>query len=128
MTMPSVVSRALLVTFAAVLLAGCAGGMPPSTPTPITSMKQLEGKWQGTITFGGGGQQLYWVTIHPDGSFVAEWGMNWQWGKITLAGGQGSFEMQGASTGTVKYWETPRGRSLTMTPNFGGWQVQVSPQ
>ena len=110
------------------LLAGC-GSMQPAASTPITSMSQLEGKWAGTITLGfAGPQQQYFLTIHPDGSLVAQWGMNWQWGKITLSNGAASYELTDSSTGTLQYNAGPKGRSITMTSTFGNVSVYVTPQ
>ena len=120
------VGRAGHAVLLAALLAGCASS-PALQPVPVTSMRQLEGRWQGTITVGNGPQQLYYLTIHPDGSMVAEWGMNWQWGKATLTGGDPSFEMSGRVTGTIRYYQGPGGPSLALSPAFGGWSAQVSP-
>jgi hypothetical protein len=118
--------RAAAIVLAAMLLAGCAS-LPKSPPVPITSMSQIAGKWQGTITSGfSGPEQLYYLTIHPDGGTVAQWGLNWQWGKITLAGGSAAFEGSGdVSTATVTLYEAPR--SLTMNSTFGNWSVYVTP-
>ncbi len=91
-------------------------------------MSQLAGKWQGTITQGfAGPQQQYYLTIHPDGNLVAQWGMNWQWGKVTLNDGAANFEMTDSTTGSLKYYDGPKGRSITMEPLFSGWYVQVTP-
>ncbi len=121
------VNLAARTTLAAVLLAACASS-PSAPPTPITAMRQIEGKWQGTITLGfGGPEELYYLTIHPDGSLVAQWGMNWQWGKVTLSGGAASFEMSSAASGTLQYYEGPRGRSLTLDSTFGNWSARVTP-
>ena len=74
---------AIRVVLAALLLAGCAS-VPP---TRVTSVDELAGNWQGTITQGfNGPQQLYYLTIHPDGGMVAQWGPNWQWGEVTVNG------------------------------------------
>src|SRR5262245_20289948 len=111
------VNLAVRILLATVLLAGCAS-TPSLPPTPITSMSQIEGQWRGTITIGfAGPQELYEITIHPDGSFVAQWGMNWQWGKVTLGGPVASFEITapGSSTGTVQYYAGSGKRSLTLT-------------
>jgi hypothetical protein len=112
----------------AVLLAGCAGAAS-SPPTPITDMRQIEGKWRGTITLGfNGPMELYYLTIHPDGSLVAEWGANTQWGKVTLSGGgAASFEMSGVSSGTLTYYSGPGGRSLVLNSTFGNWSANVTP-
>ncbi len=121
------VNVAMWAVLATVLLAGCASA-PSSPPTPITEMRQIEGKWRGTITLGfGGPQELYYLTINPDGSMVAQWGMNWQSGKVTLSGGVASFEMSSISDGTLTYYDGPSGRSLTLNSTFGNWSAYVTP-
>ncbi len=127
MNAPMAVNLAVRILLATVLLGGCAS-VPSSSP-PITSMSQIEGKWQGTITLGfAGPQQFYEITIHPDGSFVAQWGMNWQWGKVTLSGGAANFEITapGSSTGTLKYYAGPGTRTLTLNTTFDNWSAQVT--
>jgi hypothetical protein len=121
------INVAVLAVLATVLLAGCASA-PSSPPVPITDMRQIEGKWQGTITLGfNGPQELYYLTINPDGSLVAQWGMNWQSGKVTLSGGAASFEMSGISSGTLTYYDGPGARSLTLNSTFGNWSAHVTP-
>ena len=124
MRAPRAINRAVWVVLAALLLAGCAS----VAPTRVTSVEELAGKWQGTITQGfNGPQQFYFLTIQPDGRMVAQWGPNWQWGKVTVNGGAATFEMSDIATGPVNYYAGPKGRSITMEPTFGGWYVQVTP-
>jgi hypothetical protein len=128
MNAPVAVNLVVRILLATALFAGCAS-LPSSPPTPITSMSQIEGKWQGTITLGfAGPQQFYEITIHPDGSFVAQWGMNWQWGKVTLGGGAANFEITapGTSTGTLKYYAGPGKRALTLNTTFDEWSANVT--
>jgi len=114
----------MLLLLAAILVAACAS----APPARVTSMSEIAGKWQGTITRGfNGRQELYYLTIDPDGKMVAQWGPNWQWGKVTLDGAGATFEMSDRSTGPLKYYSGPQGRSITMEPTFGGWYVQVTP-
>jgi hypothetical protein len=118
------ISRAVWVVLATFLLAGCAS-VPP---TRVTSVDELAGNWQGTITRGfNGPQELYYLTIQPDGRMVAQWGPNWQWGKVTVNGGAATFEMSDIASGPLNYYAGPKGRSITMEPTFGGWYVQVTP-
>jgi len=119
-------SRAMKLTrilLPLVVLAGCAS----ATPTPIPSIQAIEGKWAGTITRGAGSQDFYYLTVHPDGSIVTQWGTNWKWGNITLDGGQGSFELMDRVTGTVRYYAGPSGRSLELKPEFEDWSATVTP-
>ena len=130
MNRPRTVNLVLRILMVSALLGGCATSPSSSPPTPITSFSQIEGKWRGTITLGfAGPQELYEVTIHPDGSFVAQWGPNWQWGKVALSGGEASFEITapGTSTGTVRYYAGPGKRTLMFNSTFGNWSVQVTP-
>jgi hypothetical protein len=125
----SMVDLAVRVLLIGLLVGGCAS-MKSEPPTPITSMSQIEGKWQGTITLGfNGPMELYWLTVQPDGSFEAQYGMNWQWGKMTLTNGAATFDITapGPSSGTVVYYAGPSTRSLSLNPTFGGWSAQVKP-
>ena len=104
-------------------MAGCA--TVPSIP--LTDIRTIEGKWRGTITVGMGSAQLYYLTVNPDATIVAEWGSNWQWGTITLSGGKARFELSHLTRGTLVYFDGPDGRAITMAPDFGGWDVYVTP-
>ena len=124
MKAPRAINRAVRVVLATLVLVGCAS----VAPTRVTSVSELAGNWRGTITQGfSGPQHFYQLTIHPDGSMVAQWGQNWQWGKVTVNGGAATFEMSNIATGPLKYYDGPHGRSITMEPTFGGWYVQVTP-
>jgi len=113
-----------LGTLAPLVLAACA----TIPTTPVTSVAELAGRWQGTITQGFNGPQvLYYLTIRPDGTMEATWGSNWQWGKITVSGNAATFEMSDISRGPLKYYDGPGGKRITMEPTFGGWYVQVTP-
>jgi hypothetical protein len=115
--------RGALALAVLALMAGCA-----SVPSkPLTDIRAIEGKWRGTITVGMGAPQFYYLTVNPDSTTVAEWGPNWQWGKITLGGGQARFEISHLTSGTLLYFDGPDGRVITMTPDFGGWYVYVTP-
>ena len=120
-----VLHRVFLVALLAVALGGCAS----TPPTRITTVSELAGNWLGTITIGfNGPQEFYYLTIHPDGSLVAQWGPNWQWGKITLDGnGTASFEIMSRIRGPLYYYAGPAGRMITMKPLFDEWYVQVRP-
>jgi hypothetical protein len=119
-------SNVLVGMVVALVLAGCASMSAP--PTPITSISQIEGKWRGTITLGfAGPQELYYLTINPDGNMTAQWGPNWQWGKVTVENGAATFDMQGVSGGTITYSPGPRTRSLSLNSTFGNWSAYVTP-
>lgn len=116
------------VRTALVLLALGFAGCASAAGQPVTSIDVLEGKWQGTITVGMGAPQFYYLTVNPDSTIVAEWGMNWQWGTITLSGGKARFEISHLTSGDLLYFnDAKEGRVITMTPDFGGWYVYVTP-
>lgn len=115
--------RAALALGALALVVGCA-----SVPSkPLTDIRAIEGKWRGTITVGMGSPQFYYLTVNPDSTIVTEWGANWQWGRIALSGGKARFELSHLSSGTLLYFDGSDGRVITMTPDFGGWYVYVTP-
>ncbi len=115
--------RVAIVLLSLALLAGCA--TVPSIS--LADVRPLVGKWRGTITVGYGSPQFYYLTVNPDGSIVTTWGMNWQWGNITISGGQARFELSHLTSGTLLYFDGKDGRVITMTPDFGGWYVYVTP-
>jgi hypothetical protein len=115
--------RGALLLAVLALAAGCASAQSK----PLTDIRPLVGKWRGTITVGLGAPQFYYLTVNPDATIVATWGPNWQWGKITLTGGQARFEVSSLTSGTLQYYEGREGRSITMAPDFGGWYVYVTP-
>ena len=89
--------RPILVLGALALASGCA--TVPSIP--LADIRAIEGKWRGTITVGKGSPQFYYLTVNPDSTIVAEWGMNWQWGAITLSGGKARFEISHLTSGDI---------------------------
>jgi hypothetical protein len=117
-------ARATAVLVLAALLVGCAS----APPQRLNTIGPLVGKWQGTIAVGMGPPQFYFLTINPDGSLVATWGPNWQWGTVTVNGSEGArFELDHLTSGTLLYYDGPKGKAIQMTPDFGGWYVWVTP-
>ena len=114
--------RALAVVIVA-LVTGCAS----ASGKPLTSVQPIVGKWNGTIAVGHGPPQFYYLTINPDGTIVATWGANWQWGRIMLNRLQARFELDHITSGQLLYYDGPSGRAIQMTPDFGGWYVYVTP-
>jgi len=117
--------RAVVAIALAAVLGGCASAAPPQR---LASIDPLVGKWQGTIAVGLGPPQFYYLTVNPDGSIVATWGPNWQWGTLTANGSAGvRFTLDHITSGTLLYYSGPSGRSIQMTPDFGGWYVWATP-
>ena len=104
---------AATTALAVLILVGCAS----ATPTPINSIEPLVGKWSGTLDQGGG-LQLFYLTINPDATLVATWGLNWNNGTITIEKGVASYQMSPPPReGTFRYY--PGGRpSLFMDDTF----------
>jgi len=105
MSLGHVLRRHLAAAVSLVALAGCATASAP--PTPITSITQLVGKWSGTVDQGGP-REFFYLTINPDHTFVASWGINWCNGRITIANGTATYQM------------TPPPLEGTMTLSEGG--------
>jgi hypothetical protein len=80
--------RLAAVALALMILGGCAS----ARPTPVNSIEPLVGKWSGTLDQGAGPQPFY-LTINPDASLVATWGINWNNGNITIERGVASYQM-----------------------------------
>jgi len=70
------------------LLGGCASTLQ----TPVNNIEPLVGNWSGTVDLGGPLLPFY-LTIYPDHSLVATWGLAWNWGTITIANGQPTYQM-----------------------------------
>lgn len=106
----------MALVVALMLVAGCTS----ARPTPITSIEPLVGKWAGTVIAGRGYQQFFYLTINPDRTFVAEWGINWSWGAITVANGQATYEMTPPPReGTLRlYQELSRARDSSCYPQW----------
>jgi hypothetical protein len=122
--MSSRACRAALLLMIVAMLAGCAS----APPKRLASIEPLVGKWQGTIAVGLGPPLLYYLTVNPDGTVVATWGSNWQWGKLTPTGGEAvRFELSHLTSGTLLYYDGPGGKAIQMTPDFGGWYVYATP-
>ena len=123
MLTPTLRGLGVLIALVPLLVTACA-----SIPTtPVTNVDQLAGRWQGTLTRGFNGPQfLYYLTIRPDGAMEAQWGPNWQWGKVAVSGGAATFEMSDHTSGPLTYYEGPEGRTITMKPLFGEWYVQAT--
>jgi len=81
--------RSAALAVAVVLLVGCAS----ATPTPVTSIDPLVGKWAGTVETDRGSQQFFYLTINADQTLVATWGVYWSWGRVTVANGQARYQM-----------------------------------
>ena len=116
-------SRSSVTIALAVLISGCA----TATPTPIPSIEPLVGKWSGTLDQGDG-LQLFYLTINPDATLVATWGLNWNNGRISIENGVASYQMSPPPReGIFRYY--PGGKpSLYMDDTFFSFHAVMTKQ
>jgi len=116
--------RCLAVAVLLVLLAGCA----PLPNILLPSIEPIVGKWSGIVDLGGPLLFIY-VTINPDQTFVARWGINSAYGNITLTKGQASYQMSPPPLeGTMRYYEQAGKPTLDMTDTFASFHAVLTRQ
>ena len=94
--------RAVTVALALLLLTGCAS----APAAPVESITPLVGKWAGTVETEKGSQQFFYLTVNPDQTIVATWGIYWSWGRIALADGQATYRLNPPPLeGTVRFYQ-----------------------
>jgi len=121
----STLSRFAVVALALIVLAGCAS--TSATPTPVNSIELLVGKWQGTLDQGLGAIQPFYLTINPDGTLVATWGINWNNGTVTVDKGVASYQMSPPPReGTFRYYATGAKPNLFMDDTFANFHAAMS--
>jgi hypothetical protein len=101
---------------------GCAT-FPPAKPVP--DIATIAGKWSGNIDFGRG-FQLFYLTINPDGSMVAEYGVATRFGKVMLNNAKATFELY-IWSGTLDYLEGNGKRMIILRETFDTFYAQVTP-
>ena len=115
-------SRPALLTLALIVFVGCAS----ATPTPLSSIEPLVGQWQGTLDQGEG-PQLFYLTVNPDGTLVATWGVNWNNGTITVEKGVASYQMSPPPRGgTFRYYPSNGKPELFMDDTFLSFHAVVT--
>jgi len=109
-----------------ILLTGCA--MASAPPAPITSITPLVGKWSGTLDQGGP-REFFYLTINPDQTFVASWGINWCNGRITIANGKATYQMTPPPLeGTVTLYDGGVKPSLQMQDTWQSFRANLTKQ
>jgi len=98
--------------------------LPPQQPIP--SVTAIAGKWRGNIQFGRGPYELFYLTINPDGSLVASWGITTRFGKVGLEGRRTRFGLY-IWSGDLEYFAGGGQRILTLKEDFGSFYAQVTP-
>lgn len=117
--------RSATATVLLMLLTGCAS----SLPTPVTSIGPLVGKWTGTVTIGRGAQEFIHLTINPDQTLVAAWGINWSWGTITVVNGQATYQMAPPPLeGTLRFYQGNEKPTLYMKDLWDSFYAVVTKQ
>ena len=118
-------SRPAAVAVLLVLLTGCAS----SPPTPVTSIGPLVGNWAGTVVAERGAQQFFYLTINADQTLVATWGINWSWGRVTLANGQATYQMTPPPLeGTLRFYQGNGKPTLFMDDLWANFYAVVTKQ
>jgi hypothetical protein len=126
---PPLIARAILVLLVAALTSATVSGgcatLPPAQPVP--DVATIAGKWSGNIQFGRGPYELFYVTINPDGSLVASWGITTRWGKVSVNDGRARFDLY-IWSGDLQYLAGDGQRVLIFRETFESFYAQVTPQ
>ncbi|HEV8436749.1 MAG TPA: hypothetical protein VGT40_01505 [Methylomirabilota bacterium] len=107
----------------ALVLGGCAT-LPPAAPIP--DVATLAGTWSGIVELGRGPFELFYVTIDPDGSLMAWWGITTRWGRLQLGEGRPRFSLY-IWSGDLEYFEGDGQRVLILKEDFGSFYARVTP-
>src|SRR5262245_5747759 len=111
-------SRSLAVVLGLLFLGSCA------PVPPVTSIEPLVGKWSGTLDTGGPLEPFY-LTINPDQTIVASWGINWAWGRITIANGQATYQLRPPPLeGTVRFYQEAK-PTIYLDDTFASFHATV---
>lgn len=115
-------SRSAAVAVTLMLVVGCASS-PAAT---LTGVEPLVGQWSGTVDLGGP-LKLFYLTINADQTLVAQWGLNWTSGRITIANGQATYQMTPPPLeGTVRLYREDGKLTLYMDDLFASFHAVVT--
>ena len=114
---------ATLLTLVLLSATVCAA-LPPVRS--VTDIRQIAGRWQGQIKFGGGSYQLFYLTINQDGRLIASWDGITRYGKVTLEGPRTRFSFY-IWSGSLDYLEGKGNRVILMKEDFSAWDAPVRP-
>ena len=107
-----------------ILVVGCASS-PAAT---LTGVEPLVGQWSGTVDLGGP-FQLFYLTVNADRTIVAQWGLSWTWGRITIANGQATYQMTPPPLqGTMRLYRENGKLTLYMDDLFASFHAVVTKQ
>ena len=107
----------------AALLGGCST-FPPAQPVP--DVATIAGRWSGTVQFGRGPYELFYLTINPDGSIVAWWGVSTRFGRVILDDRRPRFNLY-IWSGDLDYLAGDGRRYLILKEDFLSFYAQVIP-
>jgi hypothetical protein len=118
--------RFVMLTVLLLVVQACASATPA---TPVTSVEQLVGKWKGSVTIGPRVDFLY-LTIYPDRTLIAVWGMTTARGTVSVASGQATYQMAPPiQEGSIKLYVDRGGkRQINMESMDGSFYATVSPE
>jgi hypothetical protein len=118
--------RFVMLAVLLLVVQACASATPA---TPVTSVEQLVGKWKGSVTIGPRVDFLY-LTIYPDRTLIAVWGMTTARGTVSVAGGQATYQMAPPiQEGSIKLYVDQGGkRQINMESMDGSFYATVSPE
>jgi hypothetical protein len=111
--------RFLMLAVLLLVVQACASAKPA---TPV-------GKWKGSVTIGPRVDFLY-LTIYPDRTLIAIWGMTTARGTVSVAGGQASYQMAPPiQEGSLKLYVDQGGkRQIYMESMDSSFYATVSPE
>ena len=76
-----------------------------------------------------GTQEFFYLTINADQTLVAEWGINWSWGRVTLANGQATYQMNPPPLeGTLRFYQGNGKPTLYMNDLWANFYAVVTKQ
>ena len=122
MTARRAMGRFALILLAAALVLGASS----VTGKPITDIRMIQGKWRGQISFTGGPYEIYYLTINPDSSLAASWGITTRHGKVSLEGARTRFTLY-IWSGDLQYFAAGDRRVLILKEDFGTFDAQLTP-
>src|SRR5215831_2653610 len=108
--------RLLLMLLLALGLGGGCATVPPLQTIP--DVATIAGEWSGVIQYGRGSYELFYLTINPDGSLIAWWGLYTRYGRVDLSQERPRFTLY-TWNGDLEYLAGGGRRVLILRSDFG---------
>ena len=116
--------RYAMLAVGVLLVQACAS----TSPTPITGIEPLVGKWNGTVNIGPRIDTIY-LTINPDQTLIASWGDITARGTVTVSGGRATYQMTPPpQEGTITLYAGKGKPQLYLENLMGSFAATVNPQ